>query len=95
MTWLRRASACQGVVLDPLLAFKRMPSFAFSYAVAGFVQNQFLNEAWWSAMWLDGVPCIAQGFHEWPKVGERHVIDGVLCRLVEISDRWIWERELS
>jgi hypothetical protein len=46
-------------------------------------------------MWLDGVPCIAQGFHEWPKVGERHVIDGVLCRLVEISDRWIWERELS
>ena len=47
------------------------------------------------AMWHDGVPCIAQGFHEWPKVGERHVIDGVLCRLVEISDRWIWERELS
>jgi hypothetical protein len=47
------------------------------------------------AMWHDGVPCIVEEFHEWPKVGERHVIDGVLCRLVEISDRWIWERELS
>jgi len=46
-----------------------------------------------SAMWLDGVPCMVEGFHEWPKVGERHVIDGVLYRLVEISDRWKWERE--
>jgi hypothetical protein len=48
-----------------------------------------------SSMWLEGVPCIFEGFHEWPKVGERHVIDGVLYRLVEISDRWIWEREPS
>ena len=39
-----------------------------------------------TAMWLDGVPCIVEGFHEWPKVGERHVIDGVLYRLIEISD---------
>jgi len=48
-----------------------------------------------TAMWLDGVPCIVQGFHEWPKVDERHVIDGVLFRLVEISDRWVWEREAN
>ena len=48
-----------------------------------------------SAMWLDGEPCIVEGFHEWPKVGERHLIDGVLYRLVEISDRWIREREPS
>ncbi len=48
-----------------------------------------------SAMWLDGVPCIVKGFTEWPKVGERHVIDGVLYRLVEISDRWVWERQAS
>ena len=40
-----------------------------------------------SAMWLDGTPCIVKGFHEWLKVGERHLIDGVLHRLVEISDR--------
>jgi hypothetical protein len=45
-----------------------------------------------SAMWLDGVPCIVKGFTKWPKVGERHVIDEVLYRLVEICDRWIWER---
>jgi len=25
-----------------------------------------------TAIWLDGVPCIGEGFHEWPKVGERH-----------------------
>jgi len=31
-----------------------------------------------SAMWLDGVPCIVKGFHEWPKVGDRLVIDGEL-----------------
>jgi hypothetical protein len=43
-------------------------------------------------MWLDGVPCIVTGFHEWPKVGETHLIDGLFYRLVEISDRWIWER---
>jgi len=48
-----------------------------------------------SAMWLDGVPCIVEGFHEWLKVGERVVIDGLLYRLVEISDRWVWEREPS
>ena len=48
-----------------------------------------------SAMWLEGVPCIVKGFSEWPKVGERHVIDGVLYRLVEKSDRWIWERVAS
>ena len=48
-----------------------------------------------SAMWLDGVPCIVKRFHEWPKVGERHVLDGLPYRLVEISDRWIWEREAS
>ena len=45
-----------------------------------------------SAMWLDGVPCIVEGFHGWPKVGERHVIDGLLYRLVEMSSRWVWER---
>ncbi len=44
-------------------------------------------------MWLDGVPCIMKGFTEWPKVGERDLIDGVLHRLVEISDRGVWERE--
>ena len=43
----------------------------------------------WSAMWLDGVPCIVKGFTEWPKVGERHLIDGILYRLVEKSDRWV------
>jgi hypothetical protein len=48
-----------------------------------------------SAMWLDGVPCMVTGFHEWPKVGERHLIDGVLYRLVEISNRWVWDREPS
>ena len=49
----------------------------------------------WSAMWLDGEGCIVKGFHEWPKVGDRHEIDGVLYRLVEIGDRWVWGREAS
>ena len=43
--------------------------------------------------WLDGVTRIVEGFHEWPKVGESHLIDGLLYRLVEISDRWVWVRE--
>ena len=38
---------------------------------------------------------IVEGFHEWPKVGDRHEIDGVLYVLVEISDRWVWDREPS
>ena len=46
-------------------------------------------------MWLDGEPCIVKGFTDWPKVGDRYVIDGVLYRLVEISDRWVWEREAN
>jgi len=46
-------------------------------------------------MWLDVVACMAEGFHEWPKGGDKHLIDGVLYRLVEISDRWIWEKEAS
>jgi len=46
-----------------------------------------------AAMWLDGTPCMVKGLDHWPKVGERFVIDGVLYRLVEISDRWVWERE--
>jgi len=33
--------ACQGVVLDLVLALKGMPGFAFSYAVTVFVQNRF------------------------------------------------------
>ena len=45
--------------------------------------------------WLDGVPCIVEGFHEWPKVGDRLEIDGLLYRLVAISDRWVCEREPS
>ena len=42
-----------------------------------------------AAMWLDGVPCMVVGFHEWPKVGERHLIDGELWRVVEVSDRFV------
>ena len=45
-----------------------------------------------TAMWLDGEPCMVTGLDRWPKVGDRFVIDGLLYRLVEISDRWIWER---
>jgi hypothetical protein len=28
-------------------------------------------------------------------VGDTAVIDEVLCRLIETSDRWVWEREAS
>ena len=45
--------------------------------------------------WLDGIPCIVKGFTDWPKVGEKHLIDEVLYRLVEISDRWVSERKTS
>ena len=29
------------------------------------------NDPQQSAMWLDGIPCIVKGFHEWPKVGTK------------------------
>ena len=29
-----------------------------------------------SVMWLDGVPCLVVGLHEWPKVGDPYIIDG-------------------
>jgi hypothetical protein len=48
-----------------------------------------------SAMWLDGVPCIVKGFHEWPKVGEKHLIDGEFWRVIEISGRFVLAREPS
>jgi len=48
-----------------------------------------------SAMWFDGEPRMVEGFHEWQKVGEKHMIDGLLYRLVEISNKWIWEKEPS
>ena len=38
---------------------------------------------------------IVDGYHEWPKVGDTAVIDGVFYRLVEISGRWVWDREPS
>jgi len=41
--------ACQGVVLDQVLASEGMPGFAFGYAVAAFVQKRVLNENWWAA----------------------------------------------
>ncbi len=53
------------------------------------------NDPKQSAMWLDGEGCIVEGFQGWPNLGERHVIDGLLYRLVEISDRWVCEREAS
>jgi hypothetical protein len=46
-------------------------------------------------MWLDGEPCIVKGFIEWPKVWDRHLIDGELWRVVDVSDRWVCERELN
>jgi hypothetical protein len=48
-----------------------------------------------TAMWLDGTPYIVKGLDRWPKVGDRLVIDGLLYRVVEISDRWVCEKELS
>ncbi len=47
------------------------------------------------SMWLDSVRCITEGFHEWPKVGDTVVIHGVLYRLVDISNRWVWEPKPS
>ena len=33
------------------------------------------------------------GLERWPKVGDRLVIEGELWRVVEVSDRWVCERE--
>jgi hypothetical protein len=46
-----------------------------------------------TAMWLDGTPCMVTGLDRWPRVGDRLVIDGLLYRLVEVSDRFVFERE--
>lgn len=46
-------------------------------------------------MWLEGVPIMLAGLEEWPKVGDRLVIDGDLWRVVEVSDRFVLEREPS
>ena len=48
-----------------------------------------------TSMWLDGAPCMVTGLDAWPKVGDRLKIDGELWRVVEISDRWVCEREPS
>ena len=40
-------------------------------------------------------PLMLTGLDEWPKVGEVIVIYGESWRLVEISDRWVCEREAS
>ena len=40
-------------------------------------------------------PLMLTGLDEWPKVGDVIVIDGESWRLVEISDRWVLEREPS
>ncbi len=41
-----------------------------------------------TAVWLDTVPITLAGLEEWPKVGDRYVIDGKLWRVVErIGDR--------
>ena len=48
-----------------------------------------------TAMWLDGVPCMVTGLERWPRVGDRLEIDGELWRVVEVSDRWVCEREPS
>ncbi len=48
-----------------------------------------------TAMWLDGTPCMVTGLDAWPKVGDRPEIDGELCRVVEVSDRFKLEREPS
>ena len=40
-------------------------------------------------------PLVLTSLDQYPKVGDRHLIDGVLYRLVEISDRWVWEGETS
>ena len=47
------------------------------------------------AMWLDGVPCMVTDLHEWPKVGDRLEIDGVLWRVVDARRSYICEREPS
>ena len=46
-----------------------------------------------TAMWLDGTACMVTGLDAWPAVGDRLLISGLLYRVVEISDRWVWERE--
>jgi hypothetical protein len=47
------------------------------------------------AVWIDCWPGFLDGLDGLPHIGDRLVIDGLLYRLVEISDRWIWEREPS
>ena len=48
-----------------------------------------------TAMWLDGEPYMVTGLDAWPKVGDRLEIDGKLWRVVEVSDRFVLEREPS
>ena len=40
-------------------------------------------------------PLMLTGLDEWPKIGDRYEIDGELWRVVEVSDRWVCEREPS
>ena len=48
-----------------------------------------------TAVWLDGVPIMLAGLEEWPKVGDRLVIDRELWRVVEVRDRVVLTREPS
>ena len=38
-------------------------------------------------------PLMLTGLDAWPEVGDRLMIDGLLWRVVEISDRWVCERD--
>ena len=53
------------------------------------------NGPYRTAMWLDGKPCMVTGLREWPKVGDRLEIDGVLWRVVDARRSYICEREPS
>ena len=56
-------------------SFSEPPKTAFDIRMAG-------NGPRRTSMWLDGVACIVEGFHEWPEVGTSRV-------RVRAKDEWL------
>ena len=69
--------------------------YHMTYPIPSLTIRRVGNGPKQSAMWLDGAPCMVKGLDQWPKVGERLFVDGLLYRVVEVSDRFVLEWEPS
>ena len=59
------------------------------------IKHRIGDGPWTVVLWRDRQPVILSGLDRYPVVGDRFDVDGELWRVVEVSDRWVCEREPS